>query len=254
MGTVKVLFLPEGRSAQVEPGTTIAAAAVQAGVFVDAPCGGRGTCGKCRVQVEDGHTPLTAAEYKALTAADIDDGWRLACQAEVVSDAVVRVPVGSLQIAVSGAEGEFHLQPNVRKVFVSVAEPSLEDQRPDLARVREALAGEAPALSVDVRVARDLGQVLRAADYAVTVVLIGDRCVGIEPGDTRESLYGVAFDIGTTTVVGTLHDLNDGRQVAVASALNGQARYGADVISRINFAMTSPSKAWRRSRRACWRL
>jgi uncharacterized 2Fe-2S/4Fe-4S cluster protein (DUF4445 family) len=242
MAEVKVTFLPEARSTFVAPGTTVTAAAAQAGAFVDAPCGGRGVCGKCRVQVEDGLSPVTAAERKALTEADLADGWRLACQATVQTDTVVQVPVGNLQIATAGIEGELRLRPNVRKVYVQVEEPSLETQHTDLARLRQALGEEAQGITFDIGVARDLGHVLRQADSRVTAVMVGQRCIAVEAGDTSAANYGVAFDIGTTTVVGTLLDLNDGASVAVASALNGQAGNGADVVSRINHAMAEPKQ------------
>ena len=240
MATVKITFYPEGKTALVEAGTRLTAAAAQAGALVDAPCGDRGTCGKCRVQVADGLGPLTPAEEKLLTAEEIADGWRLACQATAVADTLVRVPFGTLQTVLSGVQEASRLRPNVRKVFVQLPEPSVADQRADVTRLREALARAAEHPVITLAAARDLGRVLRAADFAVTAVLAGDRCIAVEAGDTRGALYGAAFDIGTTTVVGALMDLASGREVAVASALNGQAGYGADVISRINFAMADP--------------
>ena len=240
MASVKVTFYPEGKTALVAPGTRLTDAAKQAGALVDAPCGDRGVCGKCRVQAPEGLGPLTVAEQKTLTADDLAEGWRLACQATVVGEALVRVPFGSLQTVLSGVREAGRLQPGVRKVYVQLPQPSVADQRPDTARLRAALAAVAPNLTLRLEAARDLGRVLRAADFAVTAVLAGDECLAIEPGDTRASLYGAAFDIGTTTVVGALMDLNTGREVAVASSLNGQAGYGADVISRITFAMAEP--------------
>lgn len=240
MGTVTVTFFPDGKSITVEAGTRLTVAATQAGAFVDAPCGDRGVCGKCRVQAGEGLGEITAAERKLLSPDDLADGWRLACQATVVADTSVRVPYGSLQTVLGGALKHKHLKPNVRKVFVRLPEPSISDQRADVLRLREALAPDGPLPRVRLEAARDLGRVLRAAGFAVTAVLAGDEVVAVEPGDTTAAVYGVAFDIGTTTVVGALMDLADGREVAVASALNGQAAFGADVISRINFAMAGP--------------
>ncbi|MDA8219659.1 MAG: 2Fe-2S iron-sulfur cluster-binding protein, partial [Dehalococcoidales bacterium] len=231
MDKVTVRFSPEGRTVAVAPNTCLMAAAQEAEAFVDSPCGGRGVCGKCRVQVKGSLSEITAAERKALTADELAEGWRLACQANVLSDVEVHVPYGTLQTVLSGVQEAGRLRPNVRKVFVRLPEPSLEDQRPDVSRLRAALAAQGEDLTFRPPVARDLGRVLREADFAVTAVAVGDECIAVEAGDTRDALYGVAFDIGTTTVVGALMDLNSGAQVAVASALNGQAAYGADVVS-----------------------
>ena len=230
----KVTFFPEGKAAEVEVGTRLSTAAALAGAFIDAPCGERGKCGKCRVQAGAGLGELTEAESKKLSLDDLADGWRLACQATVLGEATIKVPFGSLQTVLSGIQQAGRLKPSLRKVFVKLSEPTVADQRADVARLRAALG---PGVRVSLDAARDLGQVLRAADFAVTAVLAGDECFAVEPGDTRASLYGIAFDIGTTTVVGALLDLNTGEQVAVASSLNGQATHGADVISRITFAM-----------------
>ncbi len=235
--TAHVTFFPEGKSFEVAVGTHLSRAAALAGAFIDSPCGGRGACGKCRVQANGALSELTAAERNKLTMEDLDEGWRLACQATVIGDTKVKVPFGSLQIVLSGIQQQGKLAPGIRKVFLKLPEPTVEDQRADVERLRAAL-GAGARVSLDA--ARDLGHVLRAADFAVTAVLAGDECFAVEPGDTRTALYGIAFDIGTTTVVGVMLDLNTGEQVAVASALNGQAAHGADVISRINFAMSGP--------------
>src|SRR5438045_9232501 len=129
------------------------------------------------------------------------------------------------------------LDPNVRKVFVELSEPSLEDQRSDLERLRDALTAEGFDMKADLRVLRRRPVVLRDAGFTVTAVLGGDQLIAVEAGDTREESYGVAFDLGTTTVVGTLMNLRTGMAEAVRSTLNGQAPFGADVISRISHGM-----------------
>ncbi|MHB1006744.1 MAG: ASKHA domain-containing protein [Chloroflexota bacterium] len=252
MTKATVTFFPEGKSIQVETGTLLTVAAKEAGAFIDAPCGDRGVCGKCRVQVAPsrlnlqgdgvlaGLDELTAAERKALTAEEIAEGWRLACQATVLADATVRVPFGTLQTVLSGIQASGKLLPNARKVHVRLSEPTVADQRADVQRLREALARDGRGPTVRLEAARDLGQALRPADFAVTAVLVGDECIAVEPGDTSDEVYGVAVDIGTTSIVGALMDLTSGEAVAVASSLNGQASFGADVISRINFAAAGP--------------
>src|SRR5437660_10968473 len=130
------------------------------------------------------------------------------------------------------------LDPNVRKVYVELTEPDLEDQRSDVERLRDALTAEGFDMKADLRVLRTLPGLLRGAEFKVTAVLGGDQLIAVEGGDTREQSYGVAFDLGTTTVVGTLMNLRTGMAEAVRSTLNGQAPFGADVISRISHAMT----------------
>src|SRR5437660_3942471 len=130
------------------------------------------------------------------------------------------------------------LDPNVRKVFVELNEPSLEDQRSDIERLRDALTAEGSAMRAFSQSLRALPATLRAAEFKVTAVLGGDQLITVEAGDTRDQSYGIAFDLGTTTVVGTLMNLRTGMAEAVRSTLNGQAPFGADVISRISHAMT----------------
>jgi len=129
------------------------------------------------------------------------------------------------------------LDPNVRKVYVELTEPSLEDQRSDVERLRDGLTAEGFDMKVDLAVLRTLAGVLREAAFKVTAVLGGDQLIAVEAGDTRDETYGIAFDLGTTTVVGTLMNLRTGMAEAVRSTLNGQAPFGADVISRISHGM-----------------
>jgi uncharacterized 2Fe-2S/4Fe-4S cluster protein (DUF4445 family) len=135
-----------------------------------------------------------------------------------------------------GLEKELKLSPNIRKLFIKVDTPTLEDQRSDLDRLWDSIkkVSQYPKICVDVL--RRLPEKMRKEDFGFTVVLNEDEIVGIEAGDKSDKNYGVAFDIGTTTVVGYLIDLNTGKQLAVASRTNPQTSYGDDVISRIQYA------------------
>ncbi len=239
-GGVKVTFLPDGKSVRVPAGTKILDAAAAAGVFIDAPCGDRGVCGKCRVRTEGSIADLTAAEAKYLSRQRSEQGWRLACQARVEGDAIIQVPRSAMQIAVAGEGDEVALEPNVQKAYLHLQAPTMEDARPYLTRLEAGLqeAGLDGA-DFDLEVLRALPRVLGTGD-GLTAALVGRECIGLEPGDTRAQTYGVAFDIGTTTVVGSLVDLTTGREVAVAAGLNEQMLYGADVISRINLVINDP--------------
>ena len=237
--TIKVTFEPEGKAAFVLPGSIILEAAARAGIIIDTPCGGRGTCGKCRVVVRDGCTPPTTTEERLLTAEELASGLRLACQTKVVRDTAVTVPAGSRffeqRILTTGVGGAARLCPAVTKRAVRPPEPTLEDQRADADRVVAALDGEGP-LVLDLGAARQLPGALRADGRLLTAVLHGRTLIAFEPGDTTARAFGAAFDVGTTTVVGSLLDLATGHQLAIASRMNPQVSFGDDVVARISHA------------------
>ncbi|HYM49465.1 MAG TPA: ASKHA domain-containing protein [Candidatus Limnocylindrales bacterium] len=239
---LEVTYKPYDRVTRVPPGTTLFSAAHWIGLPIDSTCGGRGTCGKCKVQVLDGGLDVTTADRKELRESEIAAGWRLSCQSKVYQDTVCLVP--ELQrvpkAATMGVNRLVLLDPNVRKVYVELQEPTLADQRGDIERLQDALTAEGFDMKGNVAVLARLPATLRASDFRVTAVLGGDQLIAVEGGDTRDACYGVAFDVGTTTVVGTLMNLRTGMAEAVRSTLNGQAPFGADVISRISHAMLGP--------------
>lgn len=243
MAEFTVTFLPDNGSVTVASGTLLAEAAREAGLRLQSPCGGQGRCGKCRLQAPTGVDSPTPVEMRILSPAQLNDGWRLACQTRVVGDALVTVPESSLvvehRIMVEGAERELLVEPNVRKLSLRLPAPSLEDPRADLNRVLEALGDDAlpPARLEPLQ---HLPGLLRRSHYQVTAVLADSRLVAVEAGDTTEETYGLAVDVGTTTVVAYLCHLPTGAVVAVASDLNSQAQYGGDVISRIQAATSDP--------------
>jgi len=212
------------------------------GLAIDSTCGARGTCGKCKVRILSGYNDITLADRKVFTEPELADGWRLSCRAEAYADVICDVPrlMGNPKAALMGFGRHVILDPNVHKVPLTLTPPTIEDQRSDFARVRDALLAEGYEVQAALPVLRQLPQLLRAAQWRVTAVVVGQALVSLEPGDTQARKYGLAFDIGTTTVVGMLLDLNSGAPLAVRSALNGQAIYGADVISRISHAMLNP--------------
>jgi uncharacterized 2Fe-2S/4Fe-4S cluster protein (DUF4445 family) len=239
MAEFTVIFLPDNSSVTVAPGTPLLDAARQAGLRMQSPCGGQGRCGKCLVQAATGVDDPTPVETRVLSPARLNDGWRLACQTRVVGDALVTVPESSLaiehRIMVDGAQREVLVEPNVRKLSLQLPAPSVEDPRSDLNRVMEAL-GEGALPPSRLEPLQDLPGILRAGGYQITAVLAGNRLAAVEAGDTTEEAYGLAVDVGTTTVVAYLCHLPTGAAVAVASDLNSQAQYGDDVISRIQAA------------------
>jgi len=241
----RVTFQPEGRNVFVLRGTKIVEAAGQAGIILNTPCGGEGTCGKCRVEVLGSAPEPTGAERRHLSEEQLSGGLRLACQAVVDRDMVVSVPEETRffeqVILTEGKVHAYHHAPNVRKRHFELPEPTVEDLRSDVDRLTEALAeeGQEPP-KVDLWLARQLPELLRSEGFTGTAVLQGNQVQCLERGDTTGSIWGVAFDVGTTTIVGTLVDLASGRQRAVASRTNPQVHFGDDVVSRIRFAEASP--------------
>lgn len=237
---VKVTFLPKDTTTRVPAGTTLFHAAAWTGQPVESTCGGRGTCGKCRVRIVEGSAPpITPADQDHLDPADLAAGWRLSCQAEVRDAMTVEVPrlLTTPKTAMFGVGRQVLLDPNVHKVRLKLEEPTLHDQRSDFVRVRDALRAQGFAMSASLSVLRTLPKALRDAEFDVTAVLCGETLLALEPKDTTAACHGVAFDLGTTTIVGTLLDLNTGAARAVASTLNAQAIHGGDVLSRISYTM-----------------
>lgn len=240
-GTAKITieFRPHNKVTRVPPGMSIFNAANWIGLPIDSTCGGLGTCGKCKVRILYGSNGVTAADRKAFSEEELAAGWRLSCRAHADQDTVCEVPrlMGNPKAALMGFGRHVILNPNVHKVYLELEPPSLEDQRSDFTRLRDALQAEGFEVEADIGVWRELPHVLRKAKWRVTAVVVGQKLIGVEPGDTTDRSYGLALDIGTTTVVGMLMDLNNGAPAAVRSVLNGQAMHGADIISRISFAM-----------------
>jgi uncharacterized 2Fe-2S/4Fe-4S cluster protein (DUF4445 family) len=239
---VDLVFEPGARRVRVPHGVTLFDAASWNGIAIDSTCGGHGTCKKCKVQVlDDGAGTPSALDIRAFTPAELRQGWRLACRAQALTDTRVDVPplVTRPKAATVGVGRQVILRPAVQKRYLELAEPSLSDQVTDAERVLAALDDLEPRIDLDVL--RTLGRVLRAADYKVTAVVVDDVLIGVEPGDTSARRFGIAFDLGTTTVVATLLDLSTGTPAAVASVLNSQQPFGADVISRISATMLDPA-------------
>ncbi len=234
-------FEPSGTSVRVPAGVTVFDAASWNGVAVDSTCGGHGTCKKCRVRVLSGQVPPTELDLRAYSDAEIGDGWRLACRAQVHDDLELEVPplVTRPKAATVGVGRQVILRPALQKRYVELPEPTLRDQRTDLERVRDAL--DDLELRVETGTLRRLPSVLREAGFKVTCVVVDDLLIDVEAGDTTDQLHAIAFDLGTTTVVATLLHVGTGTPVAVASKLNHQQPFGADVISRISAGMLDPT-------------
>jgi uncharacterized 2Fe-2S/4Fe-4S cluster protein (DUF4445 family) len=232
-----VTYLPSGKKVHVPEGTSLFNAAHWAGLPIESTCGGRGTCGKCKVRITSGHAERTLADYRHLSDL-LDEGWRLSCQALVADDTICEVPklLSAPKAATMGVGRLVLLEPNVRKLHLRLPEPSLEDARSHFTKLNEAIVDE----GLEVTHGPEVLQALAAIEAPeVTATIVGESLIDVEPGDTRDRLFGVSLDVGTTTVVATLVDLTNGATAGVGSTINGQAPFGADVIARIGYSMTS---------------
>jgi len=238
---VDLHFEPNGTRVRVPPGVTLFDAASWNGIAIDSTCGGHGTCKKCRVKILEGTVPASPLDARAFSPDELRAGWRLACRVQTAADLRVEVPplVTRPKAATVGVGRQVILRPAAQKRYLELDEPSLADQQTDIERV---LAGlDDLELRVELPVLRTVGRVLRAADYKVTAVIVDEVLIAVQPGDTTGKLYGISYDLGTTTVVATLLDLSTGTPLAVASMLSKQQPFGADVITRISSIMMDPA-------------
>ena len=238
---VRLRFEPDGNEVRVPSGTPIFDAASWNGIAIDSTCGGYGTCKKCKVKILSGDVPVGPIDPRAFTQSELDDGWRLACRAGARADLVVEVPPLQTRpkAALAGVGRHVILRPSVQKRHLVIEEPTLEDQRSDLQRVLDGLDDLEPYVSIEML--RELGTTMRGAKFDVTAVVCDRELIALEPGDTSARRFAIAFDLGTTTVVATLLDLETGQPAAVRSMLNRQQPYGADVITRISATMMDSS-------------
>jgi uncharacterized 2Fe-2S/4Fe-4S cluster protein (DUF4445 family) len=230
-------FEPLGRRAQVAHGTTLLEAAHQAGVGLNAACGGAGVCGACRVRVVAGEvSPPTESE---------EAGFRLACQTQVLGDVRVDVPPDSItapqRVQIEGRERPVDLDPAVRAFDVTLEPPSLSDLRADVTRLRQSPVFAGEDIKFDHGALVQLPGLLRSGDWRVRVVTDGDQVIAALPAG--DSLLGLAVDIGTTKLAAYLVDLEAGETLAVAGAMNPQIAYGEDVMARIAYAMKGEAQA-----------
>ncbi len=262
MSLSRITFLPYQRSIEVSEGDSLIRTALQAGVHINASCGGEGVCAKCRVQVEQGEVGEGLTER--LSPEDIEAGYRLACQARVKGDATIRVPVESAmdrsvfdqkvrprqtakiqQMDFDSLKERGLFIPPVEKAYLELPPPDAQNNMPDVTRLIEflKLQSDEHKLELTVPVIRKLPSILREHDFKVTVTLVrpvrddGKTLItNIQPGNTTEQNYAIALDIGTTTIYAQLIDLKSGESLAEDGDFNGQISYGEDVISRMMFA------------------
>ncbi|PRX31984.1 Uncharacterized 2Fe-2 and 4Fe-4S clusters-containing protein, contains DUF4445 domain [Meinhardsimonia xiamenensis] len=265
-----VIFMPSGKRGRVPRGTTVLSAARRLGVDLDSVCGGRGICSKCQVEpavgafpkhgvtvTEDALSEWNAVEERYRQKRGLKPGRRLGCQARILGDVVIDVPPESQvhrQVVRKAATARaITMDPATRLLYVEVAEPDMHAPSGDFERLKEALAAQWQVDPSTIRpgpgVLARLQEALRKGDWAVTVALHRghadelERILEIWPGYHEGPLYGLAIDVGSTTIAAHLTNLRDGQVVESAGVMNPQIRFGEDLMSRVSYAMMNPGGA-----------
>jgi uncharacterized 2Fe-2S/4Fe-4S cluster protein (DUF4445 family) len=252
----RVVFSPSGRRGQFPAGTPVLEAARRLGVDIDSVCGGRAICGRCQVEVTEGelakHGIVSRASHlSAAGEAERACGQRLGlaaqrrlgCQALIEGDLAIDVPASSQvhkQVVRKAHEAlDIQIDPVVHPYFVEVPRPDMHDPRGDLERLREAIRGDWGIETAywDLRMAQALQRTLREGDWKVTVAIHnGNEIIAVWPG-FRDRLYGMAVDVGSTTIAAHLCDLRSGEVLSSAGCMNPQIRFGEDLMSRVSYVM-----------------
>ncbi|MEO0999749.1 MAG: drug:proton antiporter, partial [Pseudomonadota bacterium] len=260
-----VIFTPSGKRGHFPVGTPVLTAARQLGVDLDSVCGGRGICSRCQIQPAFGDfpkhgvtaTPAALSEWNAVEERyrekrGLAEGRRLGCQATVQGDIVIDVPPESQvhrQVVRKRAEArDIVLDPATRLYYVEVAEPDMHHPSGDLERLEAALAEQWDLAHVtgDLRTLQMLQPALRKGGWKVTCAVYHGRGLGparivqVWPGFYEGSVYGLAVDVGSTTIAGHLCDLQTGEVLASSGLMNPQIRFGEDLMSRVSYAMMNP--------------
>ncbi|OWU84950.1 drug:proton antiporter [Oceanicola sp. 22II-s10i] len=260
-----VIFTPSGKRGRVAPGTTVLSAARQLGVDLDSVCGGRGICSKCQIAPSFGDFPKhgvhvgkdalsewNAVEERYDRIRGLKEGRRLGCQAQIMGDLVVDVPpesqVHRQVVRKDAAVRAITMDAATRLFYVEVEEPDMHEPSGDFERLARALKDqwEIEAITAAPTLLAKLQPTLRKGDWKVTVAVFADHRGGpatiteIWPGLHEAGLYGLAIDLGSTTIAAHLCDLDTGEVKASAGLMNPQIRFGEDLMSRVSYSMMNP--------------
>ena len=241
-----IRFEPLGKTVVTEAeGETVLQTAIRVGIPIESVCGGQGKCGRCLVQVRSGSAEVTPDDRAHISPSDLQDGTRLACRLVPRSDLVVEISeqyAKAEQVILEEAVGEVRVDPLVRALKIVVDEPTLSNPSDDHLRLKNAielaLSGRSFQPNVPLSILTRLPELL-ARGGKLNAIMREDEVLDLDSRDITP--YGVAIDVGSTTVVAYLMDLRTGEELSVESELNPQIRYGDDVVSRITYAMSDPT-------------
>jgi uncharacterized 2Fe-2S/4Fe-4S cluster protein (DUF4445 family) len=238
---IKIVFRPGNTSSLVLEGTNLLEAASQAGYIIETPCGGAGKCGKCAVRIVSGVSEPSVSDKKLLPANKLNKGYRLACQTYITTPIVVEIPETCLRrpplkIQTHGKSGEIKPLPRISSQILNLSHHLKGEIKSDADILMQVTGSN----SIDLPALQSLPRILRSSNYQVTVIKSENTIIDIKPGNAEQKCYGIAFDIGTTSLVGILVNLNTGEELSIATSINPQTLYGADIISRVKMCRETP--------------
>ncbi|MFX1391514.1 MAG: ASKHA domain-containing protein [Promethearchaeota archaeon] len=259
--SILIDFEPISRRVIISQNTSIYKILTEINIPIRTICGGLGKCGKCKILVQKGKdnlNELTNTEKSILNQTEIENGWRLACQTKVnLTDMKESTDLKSPQLRIflpryllleefkiltSGTSKGTNLKPAIQKIYVEVKKPSLNHQKADFERIEEEISYKIKKnknfkrIIPEFNILNKIPSLLRENNHQITMIIYNStNIIDWEPGNTTDDNYGIAFDIGTTTVVGYLINLNNGKIYAVDSKLNSQTAYGEDLITRLTY-------------------
>jgi len=250
MESYQIDFEPVGRRGKCYTNQSLLGCARQLGIGISSVCGGQGTCHSCKVRVLSGTvSEPTAGERETFSPRELEEGWRLACQAYPASDLKLSVPPESMttpqRAQVEGLEIEVQPEPAVKAYHLQLPVPSLSEMQADAESVLETLNQQyrLNCSKIDIDVLRNLSPCLRSWEWQCQASVHGDEVIAISPWHSRQ--LGLAVDLGTTKIAGYLVDLSDGRSLVAKGIMNPQISYGEDIITRISRIMKLPGEGER---------
>ena len=245
MKKYQVIFLPSGRRGEVPEGKTVLEAFRELGVGIESLCGGKRSCGKCKVKwVEGDLSPFTEEEGKLITESERTEGYRLSCAAQILGNVQIFIPKESRTqeqvVRKEASEISIELKPAIALQFVELSPPSLHDPLGDFDRLQKVLSESysLPEIRIDYPALLKLSHALRQGHWKGTAATwMNKEILDVKP-DRVDDVYGIAIDVGTTTIAAYLCNLRSGKLIATQSMMNPQVVYGEDVMSRITYTVT----------------
>ncbi len=263
-----MIFQPDGIKGEISEAKTVLEASRELGVEITSLCGGMGSCGKCKVKIEEGSfekygitslhqhfSQFTEEEGKFIQEKERDEGYRLGCAARIQGDVMIFIPEesrgGNKMARKAATERSIELKPAIGLYFLELSPPTFHDPLGDFDRLKKALIERYhldASIDIDYSTLLKLSHTLRQGDWKVTVAIWMEKeIIDINPGKVHD-FYGLAVDVGTTTVVGYLCNLQNGRLIATETMTNPQVTFGEDIMSRITYTVTHPEGLERMNR------
>lgn len=239
-----VIFQPDEKIIKVPTGTNLIEAAKKAKIFIPTFCGNRGKCGKCKIKILQSPLPFTHQEMITLSPEERASGIHLACQISVATDLLVEViseeKIKTTTFLTYDLADKFEVDHDLKKYYLELTNPDLEHLIDDSMNIQAPINKNYAWLKIPLPILQNLSTFLRKNDFKVTITVDNHQIINIEAGDTSHRLLGVAIDLGTTTIVGSLVDMLSGKILTVTATTNPQSIFGADVITRVNYSISEP--------------